>query len=249
MKLRDIFNDKGTKIFRLTGCYSGDELDWDIVPTDLDIFPSFRDDETYFVSVLHLYEGKEERCFLDIQNPEGLTLRIIKFETNGIPKIESYIKNYVAPNEKLIPAFSVREINSSLYFTDPEPILGINFLIREFERDRTNQFTPLNILELSKWLSDLWYINESFYGVSYLLKRDLHLTASMEHLMKIKNQIEKVLNENPFKDEETTVFSYFFRNCSDPFLRFAHGNHPTWEDLISEFNSVLLKIKILLNNK
>ena len=123
MKLRDIYKDKLTKIFRVVNHNFESELDFDIEPTEYEIIPDTGG--CFIIKALEVRKGKITECFMDINTPERISDFVIRKALFGNIKINEYY-NYEGI---VIPAiasncFGVYE----LYYSKENPQIGIDIL-------------------------------------------------------------------------------------------------------------------------
>ena len=129
MKLKDIFKDKVTKIFRIVNQDFDNELDFEIMPTELETIP---DEDGYFiVRALEVSEKKVNECFMDISAPERNSDIVIKKGLIGNAKISEYY-NYEGI---IIPAVASNCFGVyDLYYSKENPQIGIDILQNGLEK-------------------------------------------------------------------------------------------------------------------
>lgn len=129
MKLREIYNDKLTKIFRVVNQDFENELEFEIIPTEFETIPD--DGEYYIIRALEVRRNKVKECFMDITTPERISDIVIKKGLLGNIKISEYY-NYEGI---VIPSiasncFGVYE----LYYSKENPQIGIDILQKGVEK-------------------------------------------------------------------------------------------------------------------
>ena len=129
MKLRDIYKDKLTKIFRVINQDFDNELDFEITPTELETIP---DEDGYFiVRALEVKGKKVNECFMDISSPERISDIVIKKGLVGNIKISEYY-NYEGI---IIPAVASNCFGVyDLYYSKENPQIGIDILKNGIEK-------------------------------------------------------------------------------------------------------------------
>lgn len=129
MKLKDIFKDKVTKIFRVVNQDFDNELDFEILPTELETIP---DEGGYFIlRALEVRKQKVSECFMDMTTTERIPDIVIRKGLLGNIKISEYY-NYEGV---VIPAiasdcFGVYD----LYYSKENPQIGIDILQNGIEK-------------------------------------------------------------------------------------------------------------------
>lgn len=122
MKLRDIFNDKHTKIFKVVNSDVDDEIDMEIETTDLELIP-YDDDGYYIVRAIEISGEKNTECFIDMNTPERVTDIAIKKGFLGAIKISYMYESEIIPSVAS-DCFGLYE----LYYSKSNPELGIQIL-------------------------------------------------------------------------------------------------------------------------
>ncbi|MBI1837648.1 MAG: tetratricopeptide repeat protein [Flavobacteriia bacterium] len=129
IKLRDIYQDKLTKIFRVINQDFDNELDFEIIPTEFETIP---DEVGYFIiRALEVKKKKINECFMDINTPERISDIVIKKRFLRNIKISEYY-NYEGT---VIPAVASNCFGVyDLYYSKENPLIGIDVLINGLEK-------------------------------------------------------------------------------------------------------------------
>ena len=128
MKIKDIFTDDKTLIFKITDQESENELDWKIKPTKLKLIP---DEEDFFiVKSMLVYADKTVDCFINLTTCERISDFVFLQEENGQTIIESYddYENIAIPCIAS-ECFGVYD----LYYSKENPEIGISILKKGLE--------------------------------------------------------------------------------------------------------------------
>jgi tetratricopeptide (TPR) repeat protein len=123
MKLKDIFSDLTTKIFKVTNDDNDNEFLWTIKPTNLQLIPD--DEAHYFIKAVQTLPNLTIDCFINISTPERIADFVLKLNSDG----QTIIENIDRQENTVIPAiasecFGVYE----LYYSKENPQLGIDIL-------------------------------------------------------------------------------------------------------------------------
>lgn len=123
MKLKNIFQDKLTKVFLVTNQDDDNELNWEIKPTKLEIIPD--DDNSYIVKAFQVEESKIKDCYLCVTLPERIAeIVILKDSENNIS-----IENLYELESSVIPQVASECYgNYELYYSKENPQIGIDIL-------------------------------------------------------------------------------------------------------------------------
>lgn len=122
MKLKNIFKDKHTKIFKVINDDVDNELDMEIEPTDLELIPD-DDNGYYIIRAIEILGTKTTACFIDMNTPERVTDIAIKKGLLGSVKISYTYESEIIPSVAS-DCFGLYE----LYYSKSNPDLGIQIL-------------------------------------------------------------------------------------------------------------------------
>lgn len=123
MKLKDIFSDLTTKIFKVTNDENDNELLWTIKPTTLQLIPD--GEEHYFVKALQTFPNSTIDCFINISTPERIADFVLKLNSDGQTIIENI---YEQENTVIATIASECTGDYELYYSKENPQLGIDIL-------------------------------------------------------------------------------------------------------------------------
>ena len=123
MKLKDIFSDLTTKIFKVINDDSGNQLLWTIKPTSLQLIPE--DEEHYFIKAVQTLPNSTIDCFINISTPERIADFVVKLDSNGQTILEDFNEqeNSVIPT---VPSDCYGDYE--LYYSKENPQIGIDIL-------------------------------------------------------------------------------------------------------------------------
>jgi tetratricopeptide (TPR) repeat protein len=123
MKVKDIFSDTSTKIFKVTNSEDENELLWTIKPTNLELIPY--DTEFYFVKAIQTLPNSTIDCFINITTPERIADFVVKLNSNG----QTIIENYYEQENSVIPTIASDCFGDyELYYSKENPQIGIDIL-------------------------------------------------------------------------------------------------------------------------
>lgn len=123
MKVKDIFSDTNTKIFKVTNNEDDNELLWTIEPTNLQLIPY--DTEFYFVKAIQTLPNSTIDCFINITTPERIADFVVKLDSNG----QTVIENFYEQVNSVIPAIASDCFGDyELYYSKENPQIGIDIL-------------------------------------------------------------------------------------------------------------------------
>jgi tetratricopeptide (TPR) repeat protein len=128
MKLKDIFSDLTTKIFKVTNDDNENELLWTIKPTNFQLIPD--DEAHYFVKAFQTLPKSTVDCFINISTPERIADFVLKLNSDGQTKIE-YI--YEQENSVISAVASDCFGDYELFYSKENPQLGIDILQNSLE--------------------------------------------------------------------------------------------------------------------
>jgi tetratricopeptide (TPR) repeat protein len=129
MKLKDVFKDKITKIFKVVNEDFENELEFEIIPTELETIPD--DGEYYIIRALEVRGNTVKECFMDMTTPERISDIVIKKGLLGNIKISEY-HNYEGI---VIPAVASNCFGVyDLYYSKENPQIGIDILQNGVEK-------------------------------------------------------------------------------------------------------------------
>ena len=186
MKIKDIFTNKTTKIFRIINEDNENEINWKIEPTEFELIPE--NEGNYIVKAFEVFENKTIECFIQIITPERIADFVIKKNKNG----EVNVENYYEQENSIIPSvasecFGVYE----LYYSRENPKVGIEVLKNGIGKTENK----INIAE------DLAYIYRDENKIEeaiemFLISEQLgpnseYIYQELSQLYKIKGNIEK----------------------------------------------------------
>jgi tetratricopeptide (TPR) repeat protein len=123
MKVKDIFSDTNTKIFKVTNNEDDNELLWTIEPTNLQLIPN--DSEFYFVKAIQTLPNSTIDCFINITTPERIADFVVKLDSNG----QTVIENFYEQVNSVIPTIASDCFGDyELYYSKENPQIGIDIL-------------------------------------------------------------------------------------------------------------------------
>jgi len=123
MKLKDIFTDFTTKVFKVTNDDNENELLWTITPTNFLLVPD--DEETYFIKAVQTLPTSTINCFISIVTPERIADYVIKLDTNRQAILESFHEQ----ENSTIPLVASECFGDyELYYSKENPQIGIDIL-------------------------------------------------------------------------------------------------------------------------
>jgi tetratricopeptide (TPR) repeat protein len=128
MKIKDIFTDDKTLIYKITDNESENELEWKIKPTKLKLIPN--EEDFFIVKALLVYGDKTIDCFINLTTCERISDFVFRQDENGQTVVESYndYENIAIPCVAS-ECFGVYD----LYYSKENPEVGIDILKRGLE--------------------------------------------------------------------------------------------------------------------
>jgi tetratricopeptide (TPR) repeat protein len=134
MKLRDIYKDKKTNVFKVINHDSDNELDYEIEATEYEIIPEV--EGLYIVKALEVKTNKITECYMDMIIPERISDNVIKKGLLGKVKISEYY-----PYEGImIPAIASDCYGVyDLYYSKENPQIGIEVLKNGLEKAKNKE--------------------------------------------------------------------------------------------------------------
>ncbi|MBP6732688.1 MAG: hypothetical protein KA149_11550 [Chitinophagales bacterium] len=122
MKVKDIFKNNTTDVYKVINQDDENELEWTIIPTDLKVIPE--DEEIYYVKAKQVYPNATVDCFLSIITPERIAETVLKLNSDNV-----ILESMHDQANSVIPAVASDCYgNYEMYYAKENPQIGINIL-------------------------------------------------------------------------------------------------------------------------